>query len=107
MARKPTGSTAAPRKRKATATAETSAVQPVSEQVSPEIGLTSAVTEPALKKVEVNLDEEIRRRAYEIYLQRNGAPGDPHMDWLVAEREVRSRQNGLPLSARAAAHGRS
>jgi len=32
--------------------------------------------------------EEISRRAYEIYLERNGAPGDPHSDWLRAEAEL-------------------
>ena len=32
--------------------------------------------------------EEISRRAYEIYLERNGAPGDPHADWLRAEAEL-------------------
>ena len=32
--------------------------------------------------------EEIRRRAYEIYLERNGFPGDELDDWLRAEREL-------------------
>jgi hypothetical protein len=32
--------------------------------------------------------EEIRLRAYEIYLQRNGLPGDALDDWLRAEREL-------------------
>jgi hypothetical protein len=40
---------------------------------------------------QANLDEEIRRRAYELYLQRNGKAGDPNRDWFVAEREVRAR----------------
>lgn len=39
-----------------------------------------------------NLEEQIRRRAYELYLQRGGMPGNPSHDWLVAEQEVRSRQ---------------
>ena len=39
-----------------------------------------------------NLHEEIRQRAYELYLQRGGMPGDENQDWLVAEQEVRSRQ---------------
>ncbi len=34
-------------------------------------------------------EEEIRRRAHEIFLARNGAPGDPVDDWLQAERELR------------------
>lgn len=32
--------------------------------------------------------EEIRRRAYEIYLERDGLPGDALDDWLRAEREL-------------------
>lgn len=32
--------------------------------------------------------EQIALRAYHIYLERNGAPGDPHADWLRAEREL-------------------
>ena len=32
--------------------------------------------------------EEIALRAYHIYLERNGAPGDPHSDWLRAEAEL-------------------
>jgi hypothetical protein len=32
--------------------------------------------------------EEIRRRAYEIYLERNGLPGDELDDWHRAEREL-------------------
>ena len=37
-------------------------------------------------------DEEIRQRAYEIYLDRGAAPGFELDDWLQAERELRSRQ---------------
>lgn len=32
--------------------------------------------------------EEISLRAYEIYLERNGAAGNPHSDWLRAEAEL-------------------
>ena len=38
-------------------------------------------------------DEEIRRRAYEIYLERGEQPGRDLDDWLQAERElVRERE---------------
>lgn len=40
-----------------------------------------------------SLDEEIRRRAYEIYEQRGNTPGSEREDWLVAEREVLARHN--------------
>ena len=33
-------------------------------------------------------DEQIRLRAYEIFLRRHGASGDPFEDWLLAEREL-------------------
>ena len=33
-------------------------------------------------------EQEIRNRAYEIYLQREGHPGDELQDWLQAEREL-------------------
>jgi len=34
--------------------------------------------------------DEIRRRAYEIYLERGGLPGQELEDWLQAEREFES-----------------
>jgi Protein of unknown function (DUF2934) len=41
--------------------------------------------------IPINLEEEIRRRAYELYEQRGCEPGREHEDWLVAERELLSR----------------
>lgn len=37
--------------------------------------------------------EQIRQRAYEIYLSRirEDVPGDPATDWLRAEQELRNR----------------
>jgi len=32
----------------------------------------------------------VAQRAYEIFLARNGAPGDPVADWLQAEYELKS-----------------
>jgi hypothetical protein len=34
--------------------------------------------------------DEVRRRAYEIYLERGGLPGREIEDWLQAEREFES-----------------
>jgi hypothetical protein len=48
--------------------------------------------------LEVNLEEEIRHRAYELYLQRASAgdeSGNEDQDWLIAEREIRSRHGKL------------
>jgi hypothetical protein len=41
----------------------------------------------------VDLEAEIRRRAYELYEQRGCTPGHEDEDWLVAEREVVARYN--------------
>jgi len=34
-------------------------------------------------------EQQIRERAYEIFLRRNGGPGDAHADWAQAERELK------------------
>jgi hypothetical protein len=36
-------------------------------------------------------EEEIKRRAYEIYLERGEQPGRELDDWLKAERELEGR----------------
>jgi hypothetical protein len=37
-------------------------------------------------------EEEIRQRAYKIYMARGSAPGHEVEDWLEAERKLRSKQ---------------
>ncbi len=49
--------------------------------------------------VPINLEDEIRRRAYEIYEHRGSAPGSEAEDWLTAEREVRERYQKQQQSA--------
>ena len=39
-----------------------------------------------------NLEEEIRRRAFELYELRSGNNGSAEEDWIRAEREVLSRR---------------
>jgi len=48
---------------------------------------------PDVKKnvVPINLEDEIRRRAYELYEQRGFQSGHEHEDWLIAEREILAR----------------
>jgi len=41
--------------------------------------------------IPINLEEEIRRRAYELYAERGFFSGHEHEDWLKAEREVKQR----------------
>jgi Protein of unknown function (DUF2934) len=53
---------------------------------------TRATTSPEVKKSKQlktpPTQEDIALRAYQIYLERNGAPGDPLEDWVRAEREL-------------------
>ena len=67
------------------------AVMPVRTLARPVSTNLSSVNRSNANQNGVSLDEEIRRRAYELYLQRNGSNGDPVGDWTVAEREVRAR----------------
>lgn len=46
---------------------------------------------PKLNVVPFSLEEEIRRRAYELYKQRGPSSGSETDDWLVAEREILGR----------------
>lgn len=48
-------------------------------------------TDSRTNVVPINLDDEIRRRAYELYVQRGYISGYETEDWLVAEREVLQR----------------
>ncbi len=43
-------------------------------------------------------EDEIRQRAHEIYLSRNGAPGNAEVDWLQAEVELRARKAKTPAN---------
>lgn len=96
MARKNTLNTTSGSKKTETAI-ENATVQPVPAPVPvvPEIRKNvTAINAVAVSKTSVNLEDEIRRRAYELFLERKGAAGDPNGDWLVAEREVRARFAG-------------
>lgn len=135
MARKTDGTTTTSRKKKTNPPAETVAAQPAAEQVTPEVKGAEVRIPEARSEVRIevrrnvtpinvapaktasrkpghgnldirNLDEEIRRRAYELFLERNGAAGDPNADWLIAEREIRARFAGKD-AALAATQGRS
>ena len=108
MARKTPGTTTT-RSKKAAPTVESPAVQPASMPVVPEVrnNVTPITAVPVAKKTPVDLDQEIRRRAYELYLERKGSAGDPALDWINAEKEVRARYAGQNPSALAASQGRT
>ena len=47
-----------------------------------------SATKSRAKKSAVPTMEAIQLRAYQIYLERNGAPGNPLEDWVRAENEL-------------------
>jgi hypothetical protein len=47
--------------------------------------------EPRKNVIPINMEDEIRRRAYEIFQQRGYGSGSEAEDWLAAEREVMQR----------------
>jgi hypothetical protein len=49
------------------------------------------VVEESEEALQPTREQEIRNRAYEIYLQRGGQPGYELVDWLQAERELTKR----------------
>ena len=56
--------------------------------------ITQGITQESKKaSAPVNLQDEIRRRAYELYEARGSKPGYEHEDWLHAEREILARHN--------------
>jgi hypothetical protein len=60
--------------------------------MSQRAGKTPATTKKQQRAATESVDEAIRRRAYELYLERGGAHGSALDDWLRAEREIPSRQ---------------
>ena len=96
MARKTTGSSTTSsttsRSKKTAAS-----IQPAAVQVAPEVPKNGKPSNLVVVDLPVNLEEEIRRRAYELYLQRKATAGnenvngDENTDWLIAEREIRLR----------------
>ncbi len=60
----------------------------------PETGPSMAAKKTGLPQVNptpIDLDAQIRQRAYELYQERGCAPGHETEDWARAEQEVRNR----------------
>ena len=90
MARKTTGNGITTRSKKSGVS-----ISPAAVQTAPEVRENGKPANQVSVGVPVNLEEEIRRRAYELYLQRaataSNGNGDESQDWLIAEREIRTR----------------
>ena len=79
---------ATPKKRTRKASAEADGTQVVETVKTPAIA-----SETTVRAVETTFgsavpEEKIRRRAYEIYLQRGGRGGSPEQDWFQAQKEI-------------------
>ena len=86
--------TRSPKTRQNPAEDETSVSAPRTE-TKPETTRVRSARTPARKNVvPINLEEEIRRRAYELWEQRGRESGHEHEHWLIAESEVLSRYHG-------------
>jgi hypothetical protein len=84
-------------------TATVPATQPVSAGTTQVEAAQPETSKPETRKMEIvrsdaktnvvpiNLEEEIRRRAYELSKERGFQAGREHEDWLNAEREVMQR----------------
>ncbi len=65
---------------------------PRSENLSKVANIATATVSPRKKRfAPESLEEEIRRRAYELYEQRGCTPGGESEDWLRAEQEIVAR----------------
>jgi len=56
---------------------------------------TTRVKAPATPSESLPLEERIRRRAYELYVQRGNQSGSELDDWLQAEEEIRGAEEAL------------
>ncbi len=87
-AKKPTDPNAAPkatRSRKPVATAGGAAAAPAETKAA----TTKAAIE--IRVAPINIEEQIRYRAYELYVERGGTHGMDQEDWFRAETELRKR----------------
>jgi len=57
------------------------------------VEVVTVTTEAAtITQATTNLEEQIRIRAYELYLQRGGHGGSAEQDWLRAQQEICGRR---------------
>jgi hypothetical protein len=98
MASKTTEGTTAKRTKKTAPTVQPADMPVTAERVAAKSGKDVRKNGSSASSVPANLEEAIRRRAYELYLERRatagGEIGDENQDWLIAEREVLSSNGG-------------
>jgi hypothetical protein len=114
MPRKTSGNTTSSRSKKTAAAVPPAEVQvaPViakeaSKEISKEVPKNGKPANVVPINLNLNLEDQIRRRAYELYLERRATSGhesgSENQDWLMAEQEIRSRLSGQEQAFGAAA----
>lgn len=63
---------------------------------TPSASTTAARSKPSHAADTTITHDCIRKRAYELFLARNGGPGDAASDWCRAERELREACDHAP-----------
>jgi DUF2934 family protein len=96
MTRDPNSTVTSERRRKVRRKADPSQLSaPVAFAPTPTPGHATAKDPiPTADPDETRRFEQVRQRAYELYMQRGGAPGDDVDDWLAAERQVDAERSG-------------
>jgi hypothetical protein len=61
---------------------------PKEKNEAPKESPASKDATPPLPSAAADLEAVIRQRAYQLYLERGGKPGNPNEDWARAEREI-------------------
>ncbi len=81
---------------KATRAKESTTPKKRTRKTNPENGNAVHAEQSAATSADVHvspeLQERIRARAYELYLQRGGHGGSPEQDWLRAQQEICEQQ---------------
>lgn len=77
-----------PKAKKAT---ESAASAPKTTRAKKPENTETSATKPQSGHDVVNIEERIRNRAYELFLERNGDGGSPEEDWIRAESEIRGK----------------
>ena len=65
---------------------------------APVVPKKEAASKKGIQKQSIPLEEQIRRRAHQIYLQRGGQHGSALDDWFRAEKELRQAEEDESLS---------
>ena len=78
---------------KATKSSDSATTKKSARKTKPENGNGTKAAEQVMVQSSPVLEEKIRTRAYELYLQRGGIGGSPEQDWLRAKEEICGQQS--------------